>query len=200
MASTPGPGANPNASVRTATPTTRRLTKEEMAKAVDRLSRPHTPAREPEPLPRLKPPLRMSVQEVGDSAQRLCNGAVEHKTRSVEALEHRYLVDTRPKSVLSFEERDASIQRLYYGAVRSASAKHEELRRKLLHPQLPRVQDKEKVDHSVQSLFYGQREREEKRRNELHERYVANTGHRHGRIDAATVDALVSRLGAVAAK
>jgi hypothetical protein len=180
---------------RSASPATKRLSKEELDKAVERLARPHTPAREPEPLPQLKPPVKLSKSDLMDSAVRLCNQAVEHKARSVAALEERLLMDPRPKSSLSHDELDASVQRLYVGAVRAAQQKHEALRSKLLFIPPPKDADKAKVDHSIQSLYYQQKERDAERRKKLLAKYVEPTGPKHGRISGEQISRMVERLG-----
>mmetsp|Transcript_199 Transcript_199/g.780 ORF Transcript_199/g.780 Transcript_199/m.780 type:complete len:200 (-) Transcript_199:111-710(-) len=191
-AATPPPGNGR----RSATPLSRKLTKEELEKAVERLSRPATPAREPEPLPLLKPHLKLSADEQEETAQRLCNGAVERKQHTIAQLEERFLTDSRPKSVMSSDERDASVQRLYYGAVRTNQAKLKELKDKLLHPRLPKTEDaKAKADHSVQSLYYEEQKRRAERESKLRERYVACTGPRRVKVSADRIAKMVERLG-----
>lgn len=182
-----------------ATPS-KKLSRDELEKAVERLSRAPTPSVVLEPIPQVINHPKLTAEQLAESAARMCNGAVEAKHQSVAALEQRFLVDKRPKSVMSYEERDASVARLYNGSVKAAETKLEALKKQYLHKGVVAPKDKTMVDHSIQHLFYEEKERNAQRRKSLHEKYVAPTGPKVKKIDPASVAKLVERLGTVAGK
>lgn len=165
---------------------------------MERLTRPPTPARDPEPLPQ-RPVSRLSQDALAESAARLCNGAMDRRKLTIEQLESRFLVDPRPKTSMTSEERDASLQRLYYGAMKTSQTKQEQLRAKLLHQRITNP-DKEKADHSIESLYTKQKERDAERQRKLYAKYVDSTGPRRVRVPQDTIAQMVSRLGTVEKK
>lgn len=178
----------------TASPTPqKKLSPEEMEKAMERLTRPPTRNAQLEPLP-LKPVKPLTTGEIEESANRLCNGALEHKARTQEALLER-IAPKRPSSVMSTEERDTSVQRLYYGTVRTNKEKLDKLQKKYLHKGVVAPKDSEKVQHSIQQLFYADQERTKSRREKLIDKYVTPTGPPRHTISKERLAAMLDRLG-----
>ena len=183
----------------TASPTlhARKVTAEEISKAVERLSRAHTPNVQLEPLP-LKEVPKLPPSKLEESATRLCNHTVEMKKKSMERLNEKFLVDKRPHTVMSTEETQNSVSRLFYTTIQTMEQKRAKLKSKYLAPGAPVVKDNAKVEHAVAHLYTEEKERAAARQATLFERYVKTTEPKMLKVTSeAQIKAIVDRLGAV---
>jgi hypothetical protein len=163
-------------------------------KAVERLSRQVNREGKLEPLT-LKEVPKLTTAELDDSAVRLCNASVERKAKKVAELENKFLVDKRPHSVMSMDETSSSVSRLYYGSVKVKQDNRRKLQDKYLAKGVLPDVSKEKVDSSIQHLFYEEKTRRDESRVKLNARYVLSTGPKVGKMrDKAQEAAMLERL------
>lgn len=192
---TASPNAAPTPPRATSPSGSRKYTNEEISKAIERLSRPHTPAATLDPLP-LRDIRPLTPAQIQSSAERLCNHSVNMKQKTMDVLNRKFLVDPRPHKVLSKEDTEASVSRLFYSTIQTMEQKREKLRKRFLHPGAKVIKDNEKVQHAVAHLFTEEQARAKERQKKLSEKYIKSTEPKMLKVTQTEIGSIVERLAA----
>eukprot|EP00760_Papus_ankaliazontas_P038065 PhM_4_TR8842/c0_g1_i2/m.56032 len=155
----------------------KRLPSKALAESVKRLSAP--PPRAPTPVTTIddmqRPVRRLSAKEQRAAVHRMYDEAIKHKHNQTEKLLGS-VGHIGPATTIKADDADVerTVHRLYAEAVMTRGHMHDTLCQKHLAP-LPKKGDAESeaaARHSVQSLYYGQKERDSLREQKLRAKYV----------------------------